>query len=121
MAALSSKSHGPAVINGSGLTFTYRLPSRDATSCAKENLHHGEATAPSSSAEGDLWLVLAVKYSGQSSGWRSACPDRAGWSAWEEEDTEHPLLIVLQGVSPSIRAPAPAHLVLPVCKGRGLT
>lgn len=61
IAAVSSNNRGTAVINGSSLTFTYRFPSRDATSRARKNLHRREVIAPSSSVEGDLWLVLAIK------------------------------------------------------------
>lgn len=118
IAAVSSNNHGAAVINGSGLTFTYRFPSRDATIRARKNLHRRKAIAPSSSGEGDLWLVLAVKYGGEGSSCRSACPEWAGWGGLGEGDTLRPLHITLLGMSPGTRAPA--RLVIPVCKGRVL-
>lgn len=89
------------------------------TNRARKNLYHRKAIAPSSSVEGDLWLVLSIKLSRQGLGCRSAHPDRAGWGGLEEGGTWCPLHITPPGMSPSVRAPA--YLVIPVLQGKGFS
>lgn len=104
IAAVRRNNHSAAVINGSSLTFTYRFPSRGATSRTEIKPAPRKSNCTFQLGGGGFLACFGCKIEQAGLGLQVS----VSWGGSEEGDTQCPLHV------------APAHSVVPVSKGRVL-